>query len=152
MIQAQQIDTDLYTPIGSSAIFESILPEIPEIYKDRDEESSTFQYPQNCIDYIESIYILKNAKEIRAFLVSNDDLIQILLNAQEHIQKVFGQFPIFLELHHDSEEEWDELFIVIKTNYSPEKAVELENQLFEEWFVEVLSKVSGRLNFTEEPL
>jgi len=100
---------------------------------------------------IEDIYNSKISEEIKKFLISNEDLIQILSDAQEHIYRVFGRVPISLELHHDPEEGWDELFIIIKTQLPPEKAVNLENRLFEEWFVDILDKVEGRLNFTEEP-
>jgi len=146
--------SEAYLPVGTSTVLEAITPySIAEIYKDRNEESSVYQSSQNLIDYLEEyIYIFKNSEEIKPFLISNSDLIQILLDAHEHIYRVFGWSPIYLELHHDPEEEWDELFIVIKTNYSSEKAIELENKLFEEWFIEIPCKVSGRLNFTEEPL
>jgi len=153
--QSKFSSPELMITVGVSVILEDIIysiPMRPEVYKDKNEENSVYRFPQDLIDYIENIYIFKNPEEIKMFLMSNDDLIQILLDAREHIQRVFGQVPIYLELHHDPEEEWDELFIVIKTNYSPEKAVEFENKLFEEWFIEIISKVSGRLNFTEEPL
>ncbi|OSS41655.1 hypothetical protein DESAMIL20_1208 [Desulfurella amilsii] len=158
MIQPSKFSSsDLMISPGVSVTFENVtypIPGTPEIYSDIDinEENSVYCFRQNMIDYIENIYIFKNSKEIKMFLISNDDLIQILLGAQEHIYKVFGQVPIYLELYHDPEEEWDELFILIKTQHSPEEAVNLENQLFEEWFASILDKVSGRLNFTEEPL
>ena len=137
-------------PPGVSVTFENVIYPIPGTSDN--EENSVYRSRSNMIDYIENIYIFKNSKEIKMFLISNYDLIQILLDAQKHIYKVFGQVPIYLELYHDPEEEWDELFILIKTQYSPEEAVNLENQLFEEWFASILDKVSGRLNFTEEPL
>ncbi|MCD6238373.1 MAG: hypothetical protein J7K51_03440 [Thermotogae bacterium] len=156
MIQQSKFSSsDLIISAGVSVTFENAtypIPGTPKIYNDIKEENSVYRFYQNIIDYIENIYIFKNSEEIKMFLMSNDDLIQILLDAQEHIYRVFGQVPIYLELHHDPEEEWDELFIVIKTQYSPEKAVDLENQLFEEWFASILDKASGRLNFTEEPL
>ena len=120
--------------------------------KERNGESSIYLLPQNLVGYLEYVYILKNPKEIKKFLIDNEDLIEILFSAPEHIRKIFGDVLIYLELHHDPEEEWDELFIIIKSNYPPEKAVELEDKLFEQWFVKVLDKVKGRLNFTEEPL
>ncbi|MBI5166246.1 MAG: hypothetical protein HY998_00710 [candidate division NC10 bacterium] len=57
----------------------------------------------------------------------------ILKEGRERIISVFGEnVKICLELHHDPEEGWDELFIVIKSAYSAEKAIELENRLAEE--------------------
>ncbi len=103
------------------------------------------------IDGLKQKYSFINHDKVTRFLSANIDLIDILIDASQYIYSVFGNVPIYLELHCDPEEEWDELFIVIKTNYSPEKAVELENKFFDEWFVKVMSKVSGRLNFAEEP-
>jgi len=152
MIQLSKFSSSdlMMIPPGVSVTFENVIYPIPGTSDN--EENSVYRSRSNMIDYIENIYIFKNSKEIKMFLISNYDLIQILLDAQKHIYKVFGQVPIYLELYHDPEEEWDELFILIKTQYSPEEAVNLENQLFEEWFASILDKVSGRLNFTEEPL
>jgi len=151
MIQLSKFSSsDLMISTGVSVTFGNVT--YPVLGTSDNEENSVYRFRSNMIDYIENIYIFKNSKEIKMFLISNYDLIQILLDAQKHIYKVFGQVPIYLELYHDPEEEWDELFILIKTQYSPEEAVNLENQLFEEWFASILDKVSGKLNFTEEPL
>jgi len=120
--------------------------------KEAKEENSVYLSYQDLISYLEKEYIFENPEEIKRFLVNNEDLIEILFSATDHIREIFGNVPVYLELHHDPEEDWDELFIVIKTNYPAEKAVELESKLFENWFVKVLDKVKGRLNFTEEPL
>lgn len=129
----------------------------PKILVPKDIESSTessiFLQVQKKIEYLKNIYIFDNHNEIISFLLdNNEDLLDILWEASNYIFDIFGKVPIYLDLHHDPEEGWDELFIVIKTHYSPEKALELENKLFEEWFIKVIDKVKGRLNFTEEPL
>jgi len=99
---------------------------------------------------LDKYYLVTN--DVNDFLASNDDLVDILLDAKKHISSIFGNVPVYLEVHSDPEIDWDELFIVIKTNYDPLKAVNLENKLFEEYFVNVLDKVNERLNFVEEPL
>ncbi len=106
----------------------------------------------NPIELLEKTYTLKNHGEIKQFLIVNDDLIPILVEGYEQITKIFGDVPVYLELHSDPEEGWEELFIVIKTGYPTKKAFELENKLFEEWFIRIMDKVNGRLNFTEKPL
>lgn len=137
--------------IGSSYTLQyktlPLTPKIPESI----ESSVYIQVPKQ-IEYLKRIYIFDEPEEITQFLFSNEDLIEILLEARDYLVKIFGKVPIYLEFHHDPEEEWDELFIIIKTNYPPEKAVDLENKLFEEWFIKVIDKVKGRLSFTEEPL
>lgn len=141
-LQFEQLNYESLTPVS-----------IPDFYnpKELSETSKTLQ-PLEGIEKLENLYIFNNPKEVKSFLLTNDYLIEILLEAPKYIYRTFGKFPIYLELHHDPEEDWDELFIVIKTNYTPEKAVELEEKLFEEWFEKVLGKVNGKLNFTEEPL
>lgn len=125
---------------------------IPEFYSTEEliETSKTFQ-PQRLIGELENLYIFDNPK-IKNFLLSNDYLIEILFEAPRHIYRIFGQVPIHLELHHDPEEGWDELFAVIKSTYSPEEAISLENRLAEEWFLDKMKATQGRLNIIEEPL
>jgi len=101
---------------------------------------------------LESEYIFDDPEEIKRFLASNEDLIEILSSAANRIRRIFGDAPLHLELHRDLENGGEELFVVIKTNHPAEKAVELETELFEDWFAKVLDRVGGRLNFTEEPL
>ncbi|HOC52433.1 MAG TPA: hypothetical protein PLW61_05805 [Caldisericia bacterium] len=115
-------------------------------------ETSIYLSPYKIIEEFEKIYIYENPQQIKTFLISNTDLIPILKEAPEYIYKIFGKFPIYLEIHHDPEEGWDELFIIIKTSYTPEKAIELEKKLFDEWFVKIIHKVGNKLNFMEEPL
>ncbi len=116
------------------------------------EDASIYRHEINSIEQLGEIYIFENPDEIKHFLMANKDLIPILVKGHERITKIFGNVPLYLELHSDPEEGWEELFIVIKTSYPAEKAFELENKLFKEWFIEVMDKVNGRLNFTEEPL
>jgi hypothetical protein len=59
---------------------------------------------------------------------------------------------VCLELHRDPEEGWDELFIVIKSEYGAEEAIRLENRLAEEWFLDRMKDTKGKLNIVEEPL
>lgn len=126
---------------------------IPDLYRKEDiaETSITLQ-PQRLISELEKLYIFDNPEEIKNFLSTNDYLIEILFEAPEHIYGTFGQVPVHLELHHDPEEDWDELFIVIKSTYSAEEAIRLENRLAEEWFLNRIKDTRGKLNITEEPL
>jgi hypothetical protein len=104
------------------------------------------------INSLSDKYNIKNPQEIKKFLLSNRDLMEILIFGYKHIRRIFGDVPIYLELHRDPEENWDELFIVIRSNYSPRKASELKNKLFDEWFIYIIDKVATRLNFTEEAI
>ena len=90
--------------------------------------------------------------EIINFIIEYN-LWGFLLEAPWEIRRVFGDDIVLeLELHHDPEEGWDELFIVIKSAYSPEEAIKLENRLAEGWFLDRMKETRGKLNITEEPL
>jgi len=156
MIEQMNVNVSNIQPhilYGTSHVLELQSLKFPDIYiEDWNEENSVYLQPQYLIDYLSRIYIFENPQEIREFLLLNNDLIEILISGYEHIRRIFGDFPIYLEFYQDPEENWNGLFIVIKTNYTDEKAIELKNKLFKEWFVHVIDKVGTRLNFTEEPL
>jgi len=108
---------------------------------------------KDIVDELKGIYEFSNIEGIRNFIMQNNYLVNILNEAPENIYRIFGRsIKLILELHSDPEEEWDELFIVIKSQYTAEKAVALERKLFNEWFVHIMDKVNNKLNFTEEPL
>lgn len=119
--------------------------------RDLAETSITLQ-TQKSINKLEKIYIFENPEEIKNFLLINDYLIDILVDAPSHIHRIFGYVPIYLQLHHDHEEGWDELFVIIKSPYSPEEAISRENRLAEEWFLDKMEATQGKLNIIEEPL
>jgi len=116
-------------------------------------EISIILKTQEDIRRLENLYTFENFTDIRRFLWIHQFLIEILFEAQKQIIGIFDeQITLSLDLHRDPEEGWDELFIVIKSPYSAEKAVELERKLFEEWFTHRIHDTKGKLNFTEEPL
>lgn len=91
--------------------------------------------------------------EVISFVRKYPFLLSILEEAPDQIYRMFGKDILLrLELHHDPEEGWDELFIVIRSAYSAEEAIRLENRLAEEWFLDRIKETRGKLNITEEPL
>ncbi|MBP9019704.1 MAG: hypothetical protein KBG04_07805 [Bacteroidales bacterium] len=115
-------------------------------------EVSVYLSPYKLIDELERVYIYENPQEIKTFLLSNKDLILILKEAPNYIYRVFGRVPIYLELHSDPEEDWNELFIIIKSSLSADEAINREKELFDIWFSRIVHRVGNRLNYTEEPL
>lgn len=104
---------------------------------------------------ITEMYEIRSAHEgaILRFLQEHDFLQPILLEAKDRIIAIFGSdVKLCLELEHDPEEGWDELFIVIKSKCSAEEAVRLEKRLMDEWFLDRMKETNGKLNVTEEPL
>ena len=94
-----------------------------------------------------------NKEDIINFIQEND-LYDVLISAPANIREVFGNdIKLALELQDDPEEDWTELFVVIKYHYySPQKDVKLHDKLFYRWWVTIMDKVGDKLNFTSEPL
>jgi len=108
---------------------------------------------KDILDEIKGAYEFSNIEEIRKFVLQNNYLVDILKEAPEDIYRIFGKsIKLVLELHSDPEEEWDELFIVIKSPYAPQKARELMNELDRMWFLNIMDKTQGKLCITEEYL
>lgn len=110
----------------------------------------------NIIDEFPSLYHhyqIEKESEVISFVRKYPFLMNILTEAPNQIHRIFGKdVTLCLELHHDPEEGWDELFIVIKSPYAAEEAIRRENQLAEEWFLDRMEAAQGKLNITEEPL
>ncbi len=108
------------------------------------------------IDEFASLYYhyeIEKEVGVISFLRKYPFLLSILEETPCQIYRIFGEDILLrLELHHDPEEGWDELFIVIKSAHSAEEANRLENRLAEEWFLDRIRDTRGKLNITEEPL
>jgi len=100
-----------------------------------------------------NLYEIKVTEQdvIREFVKDHSYLLPILKTAKDKIISVFGEkVRIFLELHHDPEEDFEELFIVIKSLFSAKEARRLMNKLDNEWFLQILDKTQGKLSITED--
>lgn len=108
------------------------------------------------IDEFASLYYhyrIEKEAGVVSFIRKYPFLLSLLEDAPHQIYRIFGKdVTLCLELHHDPEEGWDELFIVIKTTYSAKEAIKLENQLMKEWFLDRMKATQGKLNIMEEPL
>ena len=94
-----------------------------------------------------------DVEKIRDFMENHNHLIPILKEAKEHITSVFGDcVKIFLELYYDIEEGWEQLFVVIKSPYDSDKALELKLRLIREWLIHTVSEAREYLAISEEPL
>jgi len=93
-----------------------------------------------------------NAAAVRHFLYAHPQLVEVLLDAHVYLQKHFGPDPqVILEVVSDPEvEDMDELFAYILTSLPVDEALARLNRLDEEWFLDQLDRVGGRLNFNLE--
>lgn len=87
-------------------------------------------------------YTFKNI-EVENFLSKHTELSIPLLEASEQIEMIFSEnaAEIYLKVEADPEENFETLFIIIKTNTSPDKSLELLNRFDQEWWLDVDNKV-----------
>jgi hypothetical protein len=70
---------------------------------------------------------------------------EVLMEAPAHIIKLFGQVPLNLEVVHDPEEDFELLFIEIKTDLPAGRAIDLLDTLDDEWWLNVDTSVRKML-------
>lgn len=89
--------------------------------------------------------------EIINFIIENN-LWGFLSEAPWEIRRVFSDDIVLeLELHYDLEEDFKGLFIIIKTNLSPEGSLNLLDRLDEEWWLYVDDDISNILEIIVRP-
>jgi len=103
-------------------------------------------------DEIEKLYKFNedewHSKQDILKFIKDNNLTDILIDAPINIREVFGDdIKLVLELEDDPEENWTELWIIIKSNYTPEEAIELELKLLHTWWKSIKDKVRDKLNY-----
>lgn len=101
------------------------------------KEMSVFLETKKDIDLMERLYIFQNSAEVKKFLWNYNLIIDTLFEAYKQIKIIFGEnmAEIYLELNRDPEEDVEELFIIVKTNLSPDQSLALLNKLDEAWWL-----------------
>lgn len=116
-------------------------------------EVSTIRRIITDINLLKKMYAFKQIKEIDSYLLNNKFLLDILFEAYGQIVNIFGKnIDLQLELHRDYEEDFEELFIVIKSFLKPNVMLALMDKLDDEWFLGAMDATRGKLNITVEPL
>lgn len=96
-------------------------------------------------------YVFEKEDEVNSFITSNYHLLKTLQVAPGEIKKVFGEDVLLvLEVLNDPEENTKELFIVIKSQFNAVDGRTRLNFLIDDWFIDLLDEVDGKLNITEE--
>ncbi len=94
-------------------------------------------------------------ENVDEYLQNNKDLVDILMEAIQPIQKIFGNSQLLLEVIIDNDEElrdyWECLFIIINTDCTLKESLDKDDQLFTEWFEKYSDVIDGRLNYIVEP-
>lgn len=106
------------------------------------------------VDKLMEIYCFKDEYEkfdVLIFIQNNKFLIPVLEEAYKKIKVFFGNTQNFLTILEEPEDEdFRELFIVIKTDKELKVAMKLLDDLFDDWFVDVLPQTAGLLDITFE--
>jgi len=93
------------------------------------------------INQLQRCYYFTNLEEIEKFLLKHDYLINYLLQIRDQIKRIFGEnSEVGLEYNKDSEEDFEGLFVRIKTNLLPDLSLELLRK-FDQWWLDVDFKV-----------
>lgn len=116
-----------------------------------ESNASTILYAYNTIKAIGIVYIIHEKDSVEKFLLQNNDLASLLLEAQVQIECRFGDVPLFLELHTDYENPgWTKLFLTIKSNLPNDEASEMLENLYKKWFFKQQKSLRKLLTITEE--
>jgi hypothetical protein len=90
--------------------------------------------------------------QIIQFIKDHLFLLNILIEAPRYILSIFGSdVTLEIELDHDPEEDFEGLFIIIRTSLSPEDSLDLLDRLDEEWWLDVDDNISNILEIMVRP-
>ncbi len=96
---------------------------------------------------IDLLYTFRNRPEVEQFLQEHEFLLPLLVDAYPVIEKHFGPNPeVVLEVVAEPESVDDlELVAFIRTNLSPDQALDKLHRFDDEWFLGVLDRTQGIL-------
>jgi len=99
------------------------------------------------IALLKSLYTFNNSVEIKKFLQTHVALSAHLVEAHKQIVRVFGDeaVEICLEYANDPEENFEGLFVIVKTTLPPAQSLDLLDRFDEEWFLDHVSSEIGAL-------
>ena len=106
---------------------------------------------QRGTDELRQVYSFRDATAVVRFLRVRPSLVGVLLEAQSQLESHFGANPqVVLEVVSDPEGERDELFAYVRTSASVDESLARLDRFDEDWFLDQLDRVNGRLNFDLE--
>ncbi len=120
---------------------------IDDLIRQFEEEYSLILKTIKDIELLENLYTFSNSIDVKRFMLKNECLINILFEAYKQIKRIFNQniVEICLEYNRDPEEDFEGLFVIVKTNLSPEESLNLLERFDEEWFLDNVSEEIGSI-------
>jgi hypothetical protein len=96
---------------------------------------------------LKNLYVLRDENTIHSFLQEYAHLVDLLLEAYQHIEIYFGSNPrVFLEVVIDPEATNDrQLVAYIRTDLPPDEALSKLQQLDERWWLDAMDRSEGKL-------
>ncbi len=140
----------------SNATLESQPKPYEVVLGDTEYEFSEFfrkiRFIESNIEFLQEFYIFNNPIEVKTFLFDHDHLYDILYEANKHIKRIFEDcvVNIYLQVVKDPEENFEQLFVIIKTDLTPDKSVSLLDRFDEEWWLEIDYKMRQGLEIDVE--
>ena len=107
---------------------------------------------EKSISRLRKLYEFRGGLIVERFLRENSFLNMLLLEAYEEIRKHFhGGTRTALEVVADPEAQEDQqLFVVIRTSFSPKVARALLSELDHDWWLDALPEAEGRMEISLE--
>jgi len=132
-----------------------ISPTSPEVAEVQQEWNNPGAYtvPSNfSIQALERQYVFRDRGEVIGFLESHAFLVSLLLEAYSKIRSYFPEYPqVILEVVTDPEVPDDnQLVASIKTNLSPNEALEKLDSFDSEWWLRSMDRARGELCISVE--
>ena len=102
--------------------------------------------PQSDLEAIERSYIFRGHEEVIKFISKYPFLVPVLVEAPTKIRHYFPDSQLFLEVVYDPEmSNWVQLVLSIQISLDPYLAVERENQLDKDWWLDFPHEVHKQL-------
>ena len=95
-------------------------------------------------------FLIKDEEEVLEFLINHQDHCSKILEFQELIVDYVKAPKLELEYLIDPEEGCEAINMVVKTKLSPAQAIEIEDQIFSDYFEKIFTDKHFKLNFRVE--
>jgi hypothetical protein len=130
-------------PLGNNPIS----PEVAEVQQEWSNVGADTVPPNFSIQALERQYVFKDRDQVISFLENHPFLVSLLLEAYSKIETYFPEYPqVFLEVFTDPEVPDDtQLVASIKTNLSPDEALERLDSFDRKWWLLSMDRAKGEL-------
>ena len=127
--------------------FSPTSPEVAKVWQDWNNAGADTVVPNFTIQTLEQQYIFRDRAEVIGFLENHSFLIPLLLEAYSRIGLYFPEYPeVILEVVTDPEVPDDnQLVASIKTNLSPNEALEKLDSFDSKWWLQSMDRARGEL-------